>query len=589
MPWHADSNDGNAPRKQDQFLRDQASLALVETTLDDIICKGGGIAVLPSYQVCNGWSNQLLGHTAYISRIIEEPNTKEVRIPDAFIINGVQTEPDGEVFKNVFATQENSVPLSSVIDIRHLLDTIRDHSGVNNVCLVPHETVIWLPPPEDNCNWLGNLAESNDDLALELLTSIIKPSTRLSQLLINNVSNNLKSRLQSSKLSLSDGICLHHRNGTDWHQHCKMWAGNNCLESDGMPLGSLVHARIPTGYPKKWVYYIGDEEPGESLARDFEQYNLQLLHRGKHNLLDDDSLQQFLANVGAPPSRTEEGPFRDISAAIDFFVCKLLDSFVGNSVSTFSMLQIDVRRGKNSTWYNSRGLPLDSFLKVHHPPLVYTHSELLSDPLRKSTMKESILSSQKVLGLGAEIHVIYHGSNDGEFLSWLKDRSVTVHPHEPKWVPDIIDKLKQRGDSVQSDLSTWQRIDIPLFINSEYAIFMEANMAVNRPFTIADLGLDITRGIAFSDKSIGTEPMPQNSGVMLINVPRLRQSYDNFISFITEHATEGKDFVMGSSAQGAYLDFYGQANEGSPTTGDFYERVKMETSQVRFFDFDAIL
>lgn len=567
---------------EQQFLRlkEQTFLDyLIEDTTQDMICDEEAV---PSYQVCNGLSNQLLGHAAYIARIIESKKQLVVNIPNAFIINGVQTEPDGNVLKNVFATKENSVSLSSVIDARNLLDTIRGH-GINP-CLVPHEKVVLSGPPEDNCNWLGNLVKANDDLALELLNAI-RPSDRIKQSLINNVSNNLQSYLQSSKLTLSDGMCLHHRNGTDWHNHCSIWPGNNCLEIDGMSMGTLLYDRIPNEYPKKWVYYIGDEEPKESLVRELEQYNLQLMHRGKHSLLDHDSLRRFLENVGAAST---EGPFRDIEAVIDFFVCNLLDSFVGNSVSTFSALQINLRRGKNSTWYNSRGIPLDSFLKVHRPPLVYTYSEL-SDPLRQNNMKESILSAQNVLGSGVDIHVMYHGSNDGQYLDWLKDKSITVHKHEPKWLTVIAKLLKQNGSTAQTHLTTWQKIDIPLFINAEYAIFLDDNVKVTRPFTLSDLGLDITTGIAFSNKGVESKQMPQDPLIMLGNVPRLRRTYNDFISFITDHAFDEKGFVMSSNVGGAYLDFYGQLKEGGLTVDDFYEQANEDTSLVRFFDFDPFL
>ena len=43
-----------------------------------------------SYTVCNGLSNQLLGHAAHISKAIA--SGKDILIPDAFIVNGVQNE-----------------------------------------------------------------------------------------------------------------------------------------------------------------------------------------------------------------------------------------------------------------------------------------------------------------------------------------------------------------------------------------------------------------------------------------------------------------------------------------------------------------
>ena len=50
--------------------------------------------------------------------------------------------------------------------------------------------------------------------------------------------------------------------------------------------------------------------------------------------------------------------------------------------------------------------------------------------------------------------------------------------------------------------------------------------------------------------------MPSNAGVALLNVPLLRETYNEFLAFIQDHAQTKKDFVLGPSDQGAYLDFY---------------------------------
>ena len=47
-------------------------------------------------------------------------------------------------------------------------------------------------------------------------------------------------------------------------------------------------------------------------------------------------------------------------------------------------------------------------------------------------------------------------------------------------------------------LGTWQRIDIPNFIESEYMLYLDADTVVTEAFTSGDFGLDITANIAFS-------------------------------------------------------------------------------------------
>jgi len=85
--------------------------------------------VLQSYAVCNGFSNQFLGHAAFISDSIAKGNP--IHIPDAFISNGVQIDPDGRgSLKNVFANKKNSLPLTSVIDCDALLSVISNTISV---------------------------------------------------------------------------------------------------------------------------------------------------------------------------------------------------------------------------------------------------------------------------------------------------------------------------------------------------------------------------------------------------------------------------------------------------------------------------
>ena len=82
----------------------------VEATVSNVVvqhqCKKDDIPT-DSYTVCNGLSNQLAGHAAYIADLIK--SGRKVAIPDAFIFNGVQDEKnkDGHTLKNVVANTYN--------------------------------------------------------------------------------------------------------------------------------------------------------------------------------------------------------------------------------------------------------------------------------------------------------------------------------------------------------------------------------------------------------------------------------------------------------------------------------------------------
>eukprot|EP01082_Thalassiosira_pseudonana_P000571 g1737.t1 g1737 contig10:2701736-2703466(-) len=438
----------------------------------------------------------------------------------------------------------------------------------------------------NECPWLFQLKQSDDGIILDVLGAFT-PSSSLTKV-VSKLFDTLKASLDSSGSKLSEGVCLHHRNGPDWKHRCSIWKGNNCLERDDRSITGLVSNRIPASYPKKWVYYIGDEDPTDSLNSEFETIGLQLYHRKKHQLLDYDLLRFASIDHDTMPSVEQH---RDLFAAIDFFACSNISSFIGNSVSTFSAYQIVLRQGKNASWYNSRSIPLMAdFLKVHRVPLVYTYTEL-SQSNGKSLLVGSILSARRVFGLTVEIHLLYHESfNDVDFLSWLNGVNVIVHKHEPRWL-DAIEKLRVHGDAKRSHLyshrgnyiGTWQRIDIPLFIDAEYAVLLDADTVIHEQFTIADFGHDITQGIAFSSETNELEKVPLNAGVALLNVPRLRETYTDFVQFIKTHADTNANFIMGPSDQGAYLDFYaGLQEHDEPST--FYKNIKRRGSQVNYLD-----
>lgn len=523
----------------------------------------------PSYKVCNGLANQLLGHAAYISHSIQTQSL--VRIPDVFIMNGVQNEVDAKRgLKTVFPNKKNSVPLSMIIDTNKLLHMIESHG--TQACFVPYEEVVLFNDQanSDECPWLYQLKKSENNLSLEILNAM-HPSRSMLRL-VENMFDNLTNRLRESNLSPSYGICLHHRNGLDWKNHCRIWNGNNCLESEGRSVADLVHERIPATQQKKWIYYISDVAPDEKLILEFERYGLKIIHRDRHQLLTN-NVPEVLGI-----DRTRE-KYRDIMAAMDFFLCERIDSFIGNSVSTFSAVQIAKRMGKNSSWYNSRSIPLAPMLDVYLIPIIYTYTEL-SQEVGMHLLKTSILSARKVFGMRTDIHVIYHGSRDTKFLNWLKGHDVILHHHFPKW-SSAIEEMRINSNTRQQSQShlfrhsgnyfgTWQRIDIPLFVNAEYALFLDSDTIIHSKITLADFGPDITRGIALSSEFSETTLLPSNAGIALLNIPKLRKTHDSFIGFILNHSAS--HFLMGPSDQGAYLDYYGDAQNAS-NTNQFYRNL----------------
>jgi len=71
---------------------------------------------------------------------------------------------------------------------------------------------------------------------------------------------------------MNNGVCLHHRDGKDWHNHCKHWENipdgvwrKNYLAPKGVPLRKivkdcLVHSSN-NSTAKTTLFYVGDHDP----------------------------------------------------------------------------------------------------------------------------------------------------------------------------------------------------------------------------------------------------------------------------------------------------------------------------------------
>lgn len=229
--------------------------------------------------------------------------------------------------------------------------------------------------------------------------------------------------------------------GQDWHDHCSRWSAiddgiyrGNCL---GLPNETLLDSLKDRGFHDgSWIYYCGDHKIPDGLA------NSAFPVHAHGELLSDEDLDMFLPK-----------PFiknkRDLWALIDFFVCRNIPTFVGNSVSTFSALQILIRNGANAYWYNSGSIPLAMILKAYPVPLVYTYTEL-SKKSGKFLLQASITSAKKIMP-NNPIHMIYHGTLDKSFRIWLHQQNVTIHNHDPVWREDI-ETMRKNGNTEASHL-----------------------------------------------------------------------------------------------------------------------------------------
>jgi hypothetical protein len=145
---------------------------------------------------------------------------------------------------------------------------------------------------------------------------------------------------------IDQGICLHHRDGQDWYNHCSRWSSindgiyrGNCL---GVPGRTFVESLEDRGLKAgKWVYYCGDHDIPRDLSDPKSSYEVV----SRKDLMGPADVEAVLSIKRGATS------LRDLWALIDFYICSSLPHFIGNSVSTFSAIQIALRKMENTFWY----------------------------------------------------------------------------------------------------------------------------------------------------------------------------------------------------------------------------------------------
>ena len=491
------------------------------------------------YNICNGLANQLIQHISAISHAIT--NHLDVNIPDAFIVSGAQISD-----LDLLPSETDFIPLRRAFDIEHMLNHIHSYGIAARI----------VAPRIENCIGFSLVGQANQTLMMDLLTAF-RPS---------HIFNSIISQgINSLRLDTNNGVCFHHRDGQDWKKHCERWSSiddgvyrGNCLGLNESLDESLEVRGLDS--EKNFIFFCGDDDFPKSI----ELSNFDIIT--KRDVLSVKNVDYIQRMYGTN--------IRDVFALIDFFLCETFETFVGNSVSTWSALQIVRRRSESSYWYNSGSVPLSTILHSYFVPIVYTYTER-SATTGKFLLKASILSVRKHMP-ECPIHILYNGDTDNHFLKWLKNIKVTIHYHDPAWKGDI-ETMRLTGSEGDSHLfahsgnyfGTWQRIDLPLFIKAEYCLLLDSDTVVKRSFTLADFGLKLTSSISMGAEFNPHDTIIKNAGVMLMNIPYLRKTHSNFLAFVLAHRDGQKYNNPCPSDQGAYIDFYGESMQVLPGAFNF--------------------
>jgi hypothetical protein len=232
---------------------------------------------------------------------------------------------------------------------------------------------------------------------------------------------------------------------------------------------------------------------------------------------------------------------RELRALVEYEVALRSERFLGNSVSTFSALAILQRRhaGRWAGYYNGGDIPLVQVLPLFSTPWVFTFNSW--SPAYEPMLKAAVNSAARA-GLIAP-HCIFAGDARAPIAAWMRARGVRVIHHEPAWRDALVALVRGHAAanireshlfaSEHAVVGTWQRIDLPIvpwLDQYTYVLFTDTDVLFRRPFTFHEFPLPLPRAVGMGPEMV--DMFPYNAGVMLANLPRLRESYEPFLAFI---------------------------------------------------------
>ncbi|HVF71416.1 MAG TPA: hypothetical protein VM940_07385 [Chthoniobacterales bacterium] len=170
-----------------------------------------------------------------------------------------------------------------------------------------------------------------------------------------------------------------------------------------------------------------------------------------------------------------------------------------------------------------------------------------------------------------EPHCLYDGG-ENEFTEWLRQRGVRIVPHR-SFVRDALTELgaKKGNPHLAAALSgAFSRVELPeidaTFGNDERVLYTDCDV-----FFTGDVEAELSAAscelFAVAPESDRTDYVNMNTGVMLMNVARLRESLPEFRRYISENlaALEAESWD-----EAAYRWFY------RSETGPLWDRLRPE-------------
>jgi len=371
---------------------------------------------------------------------------------------------------------------------------------------------------------------------------------------------------------------LHLRMESDWVAHCQRWGSlhdgivrDNCYNNTDTIHAYLRLVNFPPSVPLYVAAYWPDVDHGR------EEAVMGGLRLEGYKVVTSRDLATRLGVPGAGEVA------RELGALVDYALALACDRFIGNSVSTFSALAILERRhrGQWAAYYNGGNMPVTMMLPgMHQLPWVFTANSW-SEPY-DHMLKIAVQSAQRHGGL--KPYCLFLGNTSSPLHKWLAARKVTLLRHEPEWRERLVavarSHMKENTQysplytSADMLVSTFQRIDIartPVLDQYSYVLYTDADVYFRRRITLDDFRLPLPTAVGMAVEFL-SGAIPYNAGIMLMHLPRLRATYDEFLQFIMSN-TAGLHFGQyGPADQGAFNAFYKDEVHPKPLDQSFNAR-----------------
>jgi len=526
-----------------------------------------------SFQVCNGFANQRLS-IIYAAIIAKETN-RSLHLP-RLLLDGTQEDTSKETNSlnsksthfGTFYDVDAFVVGAKAAGVPVIGSEPRNHAPSDkHVVRVPLRDLQSLLEPGSSNERRHATHLSIECPLFRLDKTVVSRHRELVETLLSSLipAPNQQTKIDELKSQLSKSghyNVLHLRVERDWIDHCKTWVSDRgiCLAEEVVRAigGQLDLKSVPRGMP---LHVACDLPAADPEMLDAAMKSLKSMGYKKV------TLQGRQKQKKSKQGRKTTGGLkasREIRAMHAYYLGMDSAKYIGNSVSTFSALLLLERQNKSrwSTYYNMGGIPLMDMLPFFRMPWVFTYNG--ESPGFDYMAKSAVLSA---IHVGQVIpHCLYMGDKGDEMYKWLKRQGVQVVLHDPSWKVNIVEKYDEAKkfakaaatyESITSLVATFMRFDIPIvhaLYQYNYVLYTDVDVLFLKKIDLHSFpsGLPEAMTMAFEMEN----RFPCNAGVVLYNLPYMRQSYHDLVTFAMH--TPGLHFgdKYGPADQGALNQFY---------------------------------